>query len=336
MYRTPTQVADARQMLRRGGGQSRCLSSTFSLTAGLTELWSPRTRRGSDAASSANVTSSPIALRDNQDLRWLWVQLWGRHGWRRGYRQFSTHEQVPRDPEGELRLVVQNGRGLGLLGPLLDLLVFLQPFEVRGQRPCRGPSTTVHDDQAVFTRLVSVATVRAPDRAVRPRLRVQSRSHSASAASEQESPPLMDRSRDRRERGPPRLSTPPTAAGADQSTSWKRGQPLCGLAGAGPLHDRDPCCVQVAAPRRRHEHNRRHRARYSVVPNRDSTGTDRRLAPAHRGDTLAHQGARRGSVTGRPAGGAAGARHRLDDRVRLAHVRGETTRCRSSRPRSTG
>ena len=99
----------------------------------------------------------------------------------------------------------------------------------------------------------------------------------------------------------------------------RQGQPLCGLAGAEPLHDRDPCCVQVAALRRRHEHHRRHRARYSVVPNRDSTGADRRLAPAHRGDTLAHQGARRGSVAGRAAGDAAGARHRLDDRVRLAH-----------------
>ena len=43
---------------------------------------------------------------------------------------------------------------------------------------------------------------------------------SAGAASEQESPPPMDLSRDRRQRGPPRLLTPPTAAGADQSTSW--------------------------------------------------------------------------------------------------------------------
>jgi hypothetical protein len=60
---------------------------------------------------------------------------------------------------------------------------------------------------------------------------------------------------------------------------------------AGPLHDRDPCCVQVAAPRRRHEHHRRHRDRNSVVPNRDSREADRRLAPAHRGDTLAQQGA---------------------------------------------
>ena len=49
------------------------------------------------------------------------------------------------------------------------------------------------------------------------------------------------------------------------------------------------------------------------------------LAP-DRGDALAHQGARRRSVAGRAAGDAAGARPLLDDRVRLAQVRGETER----------
>ena len=45
-----------------------------------------------------------------------------------------------------------------------------------------------------------------------------------------------------------------------------------------------------------------------------------------RGSALAHQGARRRSVAGRAAGDDGGARPLLDDRVRLAHVRGETER----------
>ncbi len=66
-------------------------------------------------------------------------------------------------------------------------------------------------------------------------------------------------------------------------------------------------------------------------------GADRRPAPAHRGDALAQQGARRRSVAGRPAGDDAGARALLGERLRLRQARGEAERAaRSSRPRSTG
>ena len=58
----------------------------------------------------------------------------------------------------------------------------------------------------------------------------------------------------------------------------------------------------------------------------DSRRAARRAAPAHRGDALAHQGARRGSVAGRAAGDDAGARPLLGDRLRLAHGRGEAER----------
>jgi len=89
---------------------------------------------------------------------------------------------------------------LGLLGPLLDLLPRLEPPEVRGRRLCRRPPAAVRHDQAVFARRVSVATLRAPDRAVRPS-------------------PLTDRRRGRRERAPPRPSAPPT--GSRQSTAQR-------------------------------------------------------------------------------------------------------------------
>ena len=109
--------------------------------------------------------------------------------------------------------------------------------------------------------------------------------------------------------------------GADQGLRRVRGarraeqarghHPLDGLAG-GPLHDRDPFCLQAATPRRRHEHHRRHHDRDPVVPDQDSGGADRRPAPAHRGDALARRGARPGPVAGRAAGDAAGARPLLD------------------------
>jgi hypothetical protein len=72
--------------------------------------------------------------------------------------------------------------------------------------------------------LCPLATLRVPERAVRQRLRVRSRSFSASVASEQESSPLTDRRRDRRERAPPRPSAPPT--GADQSTTRRSTKPI--------------------------------------------------------------------------------------------------------------
>ena len=58
----------------------------------------------------------------------------------------------------------------------------------------------------------------------------------------------------------------------------------------------------------RHEHDRRNRNRDPPLPPRDSPGADRRPAPPHRGDALAQQGARRGSVAGRAARDDSGAR----------------------------
>jgi pimeloyl-ACP methyl ester carboxylesterase len=48
----------------------------------------------------------------------------------------------------------------------------------------------------------------------------------------------------------------------------------------------------------RHEQHRRDRHRDPALPHRDSRGADRRPAPAHRGDALAQQGARRRSGAG--------------------------------------
>jgi hypothetical protein len=50
------------------------------------------------------------------------------------------------------------------------------------------------------------------------------------------------------------------------------------------------------------------------------------VAPAHRGDALAQQGARPRSLAGRPAGASAGARALLGHRLRLAQSRGEAER----------
>ena len=57
-------------------------------------------------------------------------------------------------------------------------------------------------------------------------------------------------------------------------------------------------------------------------PEADLTELRRRIKATR----LAHQRARQGSVAGRAAGDAAGARPLLDDRVRLAQVRGTTER----------
>ena len=76
----------------------------------------------------------------------------------------------------------------------------------------------------------------------------------------------------------------------------------------------------------RHEQHRRDRNRDPPLPRRDSGGAAGRPAPAHRGDALAQQGARRRSVAGRAAGDAAGARALLGDRLRLAQGRGEAQR----------
>ena len=78
--------------------------------------------------------------------------------------------------------------------------------------------------------------------------------------------------------------------------------------------------------RKRHEPGHRDPNGNPSVPDRHSSAGDRRAAPPHRRDALAHQGARRRSVAGRAVGDDAGARPLLDDRVRLAPVRGATER----------
>ena len=62
------------------------------------------------------------------------------------------------------------------------------------------------------------------------------------------------------------------------------------------------------------------------VPGRRYRRDARRFAAAYRRDALADQGTRRRSVAGCAVGGDAGARPLLDDRLRLAPVRGATER----------
>ena len=75
-------------------------------------------------------------------------------------------------------------------------------------------------------------------------------------------------------------------------------------------------------------HGRQAEGRHHDPPihDRDSRGGSRRPACTHRGDALADQGACRRSLAGRAARDDAGARPLLDDRVRLAQVRGATER----------
>src|SRR4051794_14059495 len=75
-------------------------------------------------------------------------------------------------------------------------------------------------------------------------------------------------------------------------------------------------------------HGRTVSGRHSDPPihDRDSRVGARGPACSHRGHAVAKQGARRRSVAGRAAGDAAGARALLDDRLRLAQVRGEAQR----------
>jgi hypothetical protein len=133
------------------------------------------------------------------------------------YRRSSTHEQLPRDEDSKPGLVVQHGRGIGPSWAASRCASTARA--TRGPRPppLSRPSAAVHHDQAVIARRVSGATLTVPDRAVRPS-------------------PLTDRRQERRERAPPRPSAPPT--GSRQSTAQREDerQPICGLAGAGPLH----------------------------------------------------------------------------------------------------
>lgn len=73
-------------------------------------------------------------------------------------RQFSTHEQVPSDADGELRLVVSADRSLGLLGPVLDLLPLLETLEVRA-----GSTDTVADQSNELGRGNHLAAWQGPD-----------------------------------------------------------------------------------------------------------------------------------------------------------------------------
>ena len=221
MYRTPTQVADARQYAPPEAGGK--VAASRAPSPGRPGSRSCGHRGRAPGATRRAWQTSPHRL-----LRCGTIRTYAGCGFSSGEdmagvaaiansRLTSRSRATRRASSGSS---YRTAGALAFSDRFSICLYSLSHSRSAASVPVEAPSTTVHDDQAVFTRLVSVATVRAPDRAVRPRLRVQSRSHSASAASEQESPPLMDRSRDRRERGPPRLSAPPTAAGADQSTSW--------------------------------------------------------------------------------------------------------------------
>ena len=63
-----------------------------------------------------------------------------------------------------------------------------------------------------------------------------------------------------------------------------------------------------------------------AVPDRSTSGRDRRAAPPHQCDALADQGTRHRSVAGCAIGGDTEPRALLDDRVRLAPVRGAIER----------
>ena len=98
-------------------------------------------------------------------------------------------------------------------------------------RPPPPRSTTI---KPCSLDLCPLATLRVSKRAVRPRLSVRSRSFSASVASEQESSPLTDGPRDRRERAPrdhrhlrrqqtrPRRDVPPSRSGCVASPNRSR------------------------------------------------------------------------------------------------------------------
>jgi hypothetical protein len=62
------------------------------------------------------------------------------------------------------------------------------------------------------------------------------------------------------------------------------------------------------------------------LPGRHARRSDRRPPAAHRRDAVARQGAGHRPVAGRAAGDNPGAHPLLDDRLRLAHVRGEAER----------
>jgi hypothetical protein len=187
-------------------------------------------RRGSQIAvrsgSSLLVGVSCLCARPDRLLRWGTTRTYAARGFSSGGdmagvaaiadpRRMSSSRATRTASSASS---CSTAGALGLLGPLLDVLPRLEPLEVRGRRLCRGPPLAVHHDHAVFARRVSGATLTAPDRAVRPS-------------------PLTDRRQERRERAPPRPSAPPT--GSRQSTAQREDerQPICGLTGAGPLHD---------------------------------------------------------------------------------------------------
>src|ERR1700730_14512207 len=70
-----------------------------------------------------------------------------------------------------------------------------------------------------------------------------------------------------------------------------------------------------------HAHSRFY-DRNPSVHRQSSRGRPRRSSPAYRRDSLAHQGADRRSLAGRAAGDDPSARPLLDDRLRLAQMRG--------------
>jgi hypothetical protein len=233
-YRTPTQVAHTRQLSsrpRRGASRLLFHPPRFIPYVGRHRDTTKRrvagaARRSVRSGSSLLVGVGRLRVRADRLLRSGTTRTYAGRGFSPGGDMAGVAATA--DPRvmsssratrtASSALSCRTAGALGLLGPLLDVLPGFEPPEVRGRHLCRGPPAAVHHDQAVFARRVSVATLRAPDRAVR-------------------SSALTDRRQGRRERAPPRPSAPPTGSRRSTAQREDERQPICGLAGAGPPHD---------------------------------------------------------------------------------------------------
>src|SRR4029450_4397664 len=227
-YRTPTQVAHTRQLSsrpRRGASRLLFHPPRFIPYVGRHRDTTKRrvagaARRSVRSGSSLLVGVGRLRVRADRLLGSGATRAYAGRGSSRGGDMAGAAATA--DPRvmsssratrtASSALSCRTAGALGLLGPLLDVLPGFEPPEGRGRHlcrgppalrpppPCRGPPAAVHHDQAVFARRVSVATLRAPDRAVR-------------------SSALTDRRQGRRERAPPRPSVPPT--GSRRSTAQR-------------------------------------------------------------------------------------------------------------------
>jgi hypothetical protein len=111
----------------------------------------------------------------------------------------------------------------------------------------------------------------------------------------------------------PTSTSPTGAVTSPPGRSPSSSRPRCGL--------RSARCVSKGGS---YEHRSRHN--HPHLPHRHRGRADRRPPPAHRGHTVAEQGARRGSLPGRAARYDQGARPVLDGGLRLRTDRGETER----------